>query len=332
MADKEIYTVSPSGVDTFLGCPRKYHYKYTAGITEPDNKEKTSLQWLNLNEKGTMIHRAMELYVLDTICPLSAQLGTSEVPMGSVQEKKIEDALDKISFDDAKFEKVWGEAVEEMCLELRKRSIELLEVPVTAKEKELAENKQDCKDALIYLIQQMKLNRQYPVLVEKKFGRRRGEETEPLVIQKAGEEDFAICGSIDRVDYDIKSGKYVVIDYKTGNPDKKRKLRKDGRDDLLQDRLYTLAFETLYPDKEVIASRYIFTSADNQEIYEDKTPGSKAKFIERLWEEVNAIRSKADVTCKNNETKYPDCEETCSYCGYADLCEAHDELLIGTGV
>lgn len=327
MADKEILTISPSAIDVFLGCPRKYHFRYTAKISEPELREKSSLQWLGSDERGTMMHRAMELYVSNVILPISGRLDTIEAPHGSADEAKLVTALDAITFAESDFQMVWTQAVKEIEEELQKKSTEALTVPVSAKEKELAEAETDCRDAILYLIQMMKLRHQYPVSVEMKFGKRRSEEDgEELPITRDGEDDFAICGSIDRVDYDTTTGKYIVVDYKTGSIDKKRKLRAGGRDDLLQDRVYALAFEKMHPGKEVAASRYVFPSCDNQEIYEEMNAESKSAFEDRLWEEINAIRAKVDKACKGNKTEFPDCENTCKYCGYAELCDACDVL------
>lgn len=330
MADEKNITLSPSGLDVFIGCPRKYHYRYTANIHEPEIDQKTSLQWLGPNERGTMIHRAMELYTIACIFPLSHKLGSEDAPPGSVEEDKIVTALNTVIFEEKDFKKAWEQAVKEIEIELQKKSVEALIIPVSAKEKELSEAEVDCRNAIIYLLDKMKERHQYPVEAEMKFGKRKDEDGKELIVSKSGEESFAICGSIDRVDYDVITKKYIVVDYKTGKIDKKRKLREGGRDDLLQDRMYALAFELLNPGKEVSTSRYVFPAEDNQEIVENMTASSKKIFIDRLWDEVNKIRSKVDKCCKGNEAEYPDCEYTCKYCSYNELCIASDELEVLT--
>ncbi|MGN0438048.1 MAG: RecB family exonuclease [Lachnospiraceae bacterium] len=326
MSEKEILSISPSGLNVFLSCPRKYHFKYTAHISEPELSEKTSLQWLGPNERGTMIHRAMELYVDQVICPLSTQLDTPKVAKGSVEETKLVASLDAISFLEEDFQTAWKQAVEEIESELQKKSQEAFVIPLLAKEKELAEAETDCRNAIQYMLEKMKERHQYPVRTEMKFGKGRDGEGDVLLVKRKDEEDFAICGSIDRVDYDIATGNYIVVDYKTGKSDKQRKLRKGGRDDLLQDRLYAYAFETLNPGKEVAASRYVFPAEDNQEIYETMTKAGKEAFVDRLWSEITKIRQKEDKACRGNEAGYPDCEATCRYCGYEELCIASDAL------
>ena len=323
----EIYTISPSGLDVFLNCPRKYHFEYTAEIPEPQNVEKTSLQWLGANERGTMIHRAMELYVTNVIVPISEKLDTAEAVHGSVDEANIVAELDAIIFLEVEFENAWKQAVVEMENALQKKSKEALIVPLSAKEKELSEAKTDCEAAIKYMLGKMVERKQYPIAAELKFGKRKSEtEGEALILSKVGEEDIAICGLIDRVDYDTTNGQYIVVDYKTGSFDKKKKLRSNGRDDLLQDRMYALAFEKMHAGKLVAGSRYVFPSDNNQEIFEEMDSTSKAIFVDRFWNEIKEIRTRQDKACKGNEVDYPDCEYTCRYCNYAKLCEACDEL------
>lgn len=327
MEENEILNISPSALDVFISCPRKYHYRYTAKIAEPELEEKSSLIWLNTAEKGTMIHRAMELYVINVILPLSGKLDTSEAPHGSNEEKEIVTALDNLTFEENDFQAAWEQAVKETEESLSEMNFEAQIIPVSAKERELAEAEQICKSAIEYMLEQMKMRKQYPVKVEMKFGKRGNEdEGETLIIKRDGEEDFAICGSIDRVDYDVNNGKYIVIDYKTGKIDNKLKLRKGNRDDLIQDMVYAVAFEAMNQGKEVFESRYIFPASDNQEIYESITDERKEEFLDRLWGIIRSIRNKGDEACMNNIEKYPDNEYTCKYCAYAELCMAYSDL------
>jgi hypothetical protein len=204
----------------------------------------------------------------------------------------------------------------------------------------MAEYEESCRGAIAYLLEEMKRNRQYPVMTEQKFGRydhmneETGEEsledsmanTKEAVLKFGGEEDISIRGIIDRVDYDANTDSYIVVDYKTGKIENKRKLRKNGRDDLIQDRIYAMVLEVLHPDKTVTASRFIFTSYGNQEIYEKMTPESKAAFKKRFLEDIKKIREKKDIACKGNQDDFPDCMDTCSYCGFKELCAAYDEM------
>ena len=101
---------------------------------------------------------------------------------------------------------------------------------------------------------------------------------------------------------------------------------KNGRDDLIQDRIYAMVLETLHSDWKVTASRFIFTSYGNQEIYEEMTDDSKKAFKERFLDEIKNIREKKDIACKDNQDDFPDCEYTCKYCGFKELCTAYDEM------
>lgn len=326
MADteKDAFTISPTGLDTFIGCPRRYHFKHTAKISEPKTKEKTSMEWLGADEKGTLVHRVMELYVNEAILPISQNLGTSEVQQGSDVEKKLVSALNGIMFAEKLFQTVWSQAIMETEQALAQQSYEAVAVPLSAKEKEMAELEAECRGAIAEMLIKMKKNQQYPVMTEKKFGVQRDGTGTALILKMQGREDIGICGSIDRVDYDVTTGSFIVIDYKTGSIDKKRKMRAGARDDLLQDRMYALALETMYPDKKVSGSSYIFPASGNQEIQENMTEESKEAFRQRLWAEADAIREKKDVICRGHSKEYPDWDNTCKYCGYVELCEVLD--------
>ncbi len=330
MADKKVITISASGLGEFLECPRKYYYGYMAGIQAPDDSDKTSLKWLAANEKGNLVHKAMQLYVDEVILPISQKLGTDEAPKGSDAEKEIVEKLDALEFDENAFQGIWEKAVEFIEKDIQKGSYdEPVEVPLTAKEKELSENEEDMRRAVKNLIQKMKENRQYPIFAEMPFGKvkREGEE-EPdpeMIIEREGNQ-FAIRGFIDRVDYDVSSGKFVVVDYKSGKIENKSKLRRGDRDDLLQDWIYALAFEKLFPDREVVSSRYIFTSSNNLEITANMTKEKKKQFEDRMFAEIERIESRKDIACKDQEKDFPDWENTCKYCDFKELCEAHDEL------
>lgn len=327
MEENEILTISPSALDVYISCPRKYHYRYTAKIAEPELEEKSGLVWLNAAEKGTLIHRAMELYVINVILPKSQKLDTTEAPHGSSEEAKIVKDLDNIELKESDFQAAWQQAVKEMEKELSVVNYEAQIIPISAKEKELSEAKKYCEEAIIYMLSKMKERHQYPVNVEMKFGRRRDEdEGQELILKKEGNKEFALCGSIDRVDYDVNTGKYIVVDYKTGNIDKKRKLREGGRDDLIQDRVYAMAFEEMNPGKEVAQSRYVFPASYNQEIEETMTDDSKKAFVERLWGIIDSISKKVDKACMGDTNNYPDCEDTCKYCAYAGLCVAYNNF------
>ncbi len=330
MADKNMITISASGLGEFLACPRKYYYGYMARIQAPDDKDKTGLKWLEANEKGNLVHKAMQLYVDEVILPISQKLGTDEAPKDSDAEKEIIAKLDALDFDENVFQDIWKRAVEYIEKDMQKGGYdEPVVVPLTAKEKELSENEEDMRRAVKNLIQKMKENRQYPICAEMPFGtvKREGEE-EPapeMVMEREGSQ-FALRGFIDRVDYDVSSGKFVVIDYKSGKIENKSKLRQGDRDDLLQDWIYALAFEKLFPDREVVSSRYIFTSSNNREITAEMTKENKKQFEDRLFAEIKRIESKKDTVCKANEADFPDWVDTCKYCNYKKLCEAHDEL------
>lgn len=323
---EKLFTISSSGLDVYLGCPRRYHLKYTAGISEPETKQKTSMEWLGANERGTLIHRVMELYVNEALLPVSEKLGTEEIPHLSDREKQAVDKLNSLEPDDGQFLCAWEQAVREIEEEMRKHSYEATVVPLPAKEMELEEIRRICRDAIDSLYERMKADHQYPVMTEKKFGLQRDGSGEEMILTEDGKEEFGICGSIDRVDYDAGSGTYVVIDYKTGNIEKKRQLRTGTRDDLLQDRMYALALEKMEPGKQVTAGRYIFPSSGNEEIYGEMTDEGKEAFRKRLWDSVEKIRFHRDKVCRNDKMQYPDWEETCKYCGYAELCEACDSL------
>lgn len=55
-------TFSKSRLDTFLECPLKSHYQNDLHIDEEEYREFDPGSWLGANEKGTMIHRILELY------------------------------------------------------------------------------------------------------------------------------------------------------------------------------------------------------------------------------------------------------------------------------
>lgn len=142
-------------------------------------------------------------------------------------------------------------------------------------------------------------------------------EDEPVMLT-FGPFEIRFRGRIDRVDK-VADG-YEVIDYKTGNP---YYFRRDFADKL-QYYLYTLAWEKLHPDQQIVRASYDLLDGPGgaEQVVVEMTDDLRAEMNGRVTELLDLLSRPEDAIMPAYHLQTPDGEQReCSeYCIFHDLC------------
>lgn len=200
-ADKAAAEVkmSPSALQTLINCPLEYYYQYEKHIPKVQFQEKSAFYWLDSANKGNLFHRTLEKYCNDFLC-----------------EKEVYTGMP----DESEFRKIYLGVVEELQKEQACTSEEVYNREIEEYEKLIWEYLSDFYEELKRDFVKgkkwriLKCEYQFEdISFEINFS---NEETKSLKV--------LLYGFIDRMDaYLTEDGhlKLRVIDYKTGNRDKK---------------------------------------------------------------------------------------------------------------
>lgn len=208
--------MSSSGLQTLRECPLRYYYHYIKMLPSIEFQEKKAHQWLDPASKGNLFHRTMEHYCEDVI-------------MKSESYAKEADAN--------AFEKIFEAAVTEM----------LEELPYVSETVFKQEKETERSNAWNYLCELQKglYEAAQTGICWKILGCELGFRN---VSYKVADKEptgkvFEVLfnGSIDRLDGYVKDGilHLRIVDYKTGNVDKKKKEIKNNKQ--LQHFVYAMA-------------------------------------------------------------------------------------------
>ncbi len=230
---KVIESASPSAIQMMLGCPLKYYYQYLRGLYLGEVAQPEAHQWLIPSKSGNLFHYFAEEYF------------QKAMPAEGVCSDAVNETI---------FAECYAHAVEKVLQELPYPSVAVFE-----REKEYYGKK--TKDYIAYAHRMWKQDRDngkcWKVLgCELAFGKNAGEDGIEVPIQgrkikilrsadnsetEVGYE-IKLNGSIDRVDAYLDGEgilHFRIVDYKTGNKEKKIKEVESGKQ--IQHILYSIA-------------------------------------------------------------------------------------------
>ena len=288
---------SATALEEYIDCPKKYYYKRVAKINEPEKNPKKPSQWLNAAEKGNFVHMVLQKYVENCFI---RKLASDKNPKEQIDiMKKI--CSNTLTLEEKTYEDIFAECLKEM---------ESL-VPVVSENAYTQESnsiKTDCENELRQMIEQMKKNHTYPIAVEHEV---KGN------ISLSEEKEIAMRGFIDRVDYQWNDGTYVIVDYKSGKKKYKEALRSDGKDEVIQDYFYALAYEKEHENEErlVTKSRFLFP-CDSQESIDTDISKEKVEVTQKIKNVIDGIEAGDFERCKSAREEI----NPCTFCGYEPLC------------
>ncbi|MCR5025464.1 MAG: PD-(D/E)XK nuclease family protein [Lachnospiraceae bacterium] len=327
--DREMPGYSASSLQMLIHCPLSYYYRKVMRIPEISYQERKPHIWLELNQRGNLLHHTFQRYVEDAVMKRGLT-GLDEDALKKYFEEEIND-----------FKRIQ---------------------PCNSKEIYMRETEECYNTAVLYL---ESLHRE----LNSEPGRKvLGCELEFKDVPYTGgdmEEDrnytytLLFNGSVDRLDGAVKDGilELYIVDYKTGSFDSlSNKIKKDEQ---IQHYVYALAaFE--YADKNraeleklfnakingtrIAAMKYVFPFEIENGSYElsasDKVndagdtaevrlPGSVEILLREF--EGNMQHGRREEALEAAENTARDCladEEDrndlrmCSYCTYSDICAA----------
>lgn len=283
---------SKSRLDLFLACPLKYHYQNELWINAEDYHEYDPGKWLGSNEKGTMIHRILELY-------------TEKELQGNPSVSSVFDPTAK-AFTDA-YDKALKEAEETVpAPNAVIRDAEAAECKAIAEEylKELHKDLHDNGWTVMSCEESLDEN-----LLQCSF------------TENGRDYIIGFSGAIDRIDKKTcGAGTFVyrIADYKTGKYTSEKDMAKKTKQHLI----YAQYVSKKYGG-EVDDFSYLFLGA-----LKDAKPVWKAEFLNgTLKEEILSSEEKTlidEVYSAHNYLMRPhdDVAKTddCKYCRYKDIC------------
>ena len=304
---KEV-ALSPSALQTLIGCPLHYHYQYEEYLPNREFQKKMESCWLNPANRGNLFHRTMEAYCKEVLW--QKEIGNLEP-------------------DREAFERIYQNAVQEM-LEIQ---------PFTSWEvyqREVEENEQLIWAYLQEFYAELKVayknGKKWRILgCELAF-----EKIAQLIDAPEGEEGMKLLfkGSIDRLDAYLGEDSCLylrVVDYKTGKHSKLKKAVKDKEQ--IQHVAYALAaksyvseckeqlqdlFDETFEKVEVETAQYVFPHESGAErildVVKDKSLKLETTPLE-LPKEVHDIAWR--VFMKGDYSKE---NPNCDYCTYKRQC------------
>lgn len=231
-AMQEKYIFSPSQLETYAQCPFKY-YAWRI-LTIPRRKEYTPE--VDPEDRGTLFHDCLEKFFRENT-PLLEEAREAPEKEASLFSK-LEACVENIFEEKAKD---LNYANRELYRHLKEKTF--FQAKKLLK-KELEEGRQ--------LEAPLK-----PSFFEWRFGK---EDQKPLLLQ-----DIQIGGRIDRIDRDPQSGRFLVLDYKTGDINKFKERVLQGLS--LQLPLYLLAVrELLLPKEEMVGGLLVATKTGEKKV------------------------------------------------------------------
>jgi CRISPR/Cas system-associated exonuclease Cas4 (RecB family) len=273
--------ISASSLELLSSCPLAWFYRYGLGIRAPDEMEYDGDQWLGPLERGLLLHTLYET----------------------------------------------------LCREYRERPQELLDEPARARAISMANEllAQYCADVAppsvaVYESEAREIRASALAFLDGERGNLRDGRTTWKAFElkfpagssvrfPAGGGSIPVAGRIDRVD-STRDGKLVVIDYKTGKPDRYEKDKrtgpfKGGR--YLQPAIYAVAAQhQLGADVARFEYRFPTLRGENRDVhYHADELAAAAGIVDGLMRYVE-------------QGLFPPTNEAhdCTYCDYAPVCRA----------
>lgn len=182
---------SASTIAGFFKCPYAFYLQKVIGLKEIETSDPGRLRWLDAMQRGTFLHRVFELLTLDY---LKGRPGKK--PWADFLESKASKLVAEKIAETERGEEFTG---------LRQG------IPAQVIEGEKTELIETSQAFIRRELEQVEETGYYPLYAEQEF------EGLPYVVGKGGERiELRFKGTMDRLD-GHESGRYRVIDYKTGS-------------------------------------------------------------------------------------------------------------------
>lgn len=213
---KEGISMSATGIQSLLGCPLIYYYRYIKYLRIDNQMTPQGHEWLNVLNKGNICHFFMEKY-----------MAKAKNPAGGIEQQLFDEAYEEAVKEIEEIQPVYSEVI---------------------KNREKEYYKEKIKSYLKFLCKKWKedldAGKEWKVIgCELHFGS--DEDNEKINVEYIGKKlDYKIIlnGSIDRLDgYMDKDGRLIlrIVDYKTGK--KENKIKEVKRGVQIQHYVYAMA-------------------------------------------------------------------------------------------
>ena len=284
--------ISPSALEKLAACPLAWFYRYGLSLYKPDDPTWDPDTWLSSGERGTFLHEIFESFATQFADRRHELLSASaSEAMGAIMDANI-----------AKWRSLVppprGVVVDREIAELRRAALSFLEM-----EREAFSN----GDARAWRF------------LEYAFGKPNPDGSYML----SDGSSLNVKGRVDRID-EIADGSFRVIDYKTGSPNKYRKIQKQGRFNgarQLQPAIYSGVLARMLSGT-VARFEYRFPTerGQNQIIGYDTVELAEARPI--ITQLLDHVRTGAFVPTNS--------VEDCKYCDVRDICCVTNDVHGGT--
>lgn len=200
VVDPDGHLFSPTALETYASCPRKYMLQRILRLGEDERPERIAM--ITSLQRGKLIHQLLYRFVIDALT--DDDVPEPDQPWSDERQAHLFDLLEE-EVKLAQTQGVTGGQVQTEILRDRLRG-------------EMAD----------FLVRDHKIRRTYrsrPVRAEHEFGF----DGSPLVLTLANGRRVPLRGAVDRVD-ETEDGGLLVIDYKAGSDNSYKKLDDDPLD------------------------------------------------------------------------------------------------------
>lgn len=287
---------SPTRLERWAVCGLRYAFVHVLGLADRDDPER--LVDLDPLDRGSALHRVLELFVADAIGP---DAPPPDRPWSEADAHRLLEIATEV-FDD---------------YERRGRTGRPLHWDLTSA--------QLMETLLAFLDQDdthRATTRSHPIEVEFRFGR---DPVPPVVLDLPSGRTVAFSGSADRIDAGVDDpGRLVVSDYKSGKGDRYRALEQDPvlAGTTLQLGIYAEAAHQLLGATSV-RSQYWIVHPDpraRQLIGYEWTDERRERFGEVLAAIVDGIDGGVFPAVPGDWDTYRNTHANCSYCEFDRVC------------
>ncbi|MGE0880338.1 MAG: PD-(D/E)XK nuclease family protein [Acidimicrobiia bacterium] len=288
----ELVQRSPSGLEAYAACPRRYFYERVLDLTEVDDpiEERT----VSARERGLLVHAALEALV------------EAEGDAAATGHDRWSDAARAAAH----------EALDRACDDLERRGRTGTGLPWRLERRTLHLE----LDRTIAHDDRLRVEERFlPVAAEVQFGFDRPPATIDLVDGRRME----FHGFIDRVDASGDGRRVLVTDYKTGRPPTVKEMREERRRGRrLQLPIYALAARDLRPDADAVEARYWYVSSrgnweERAVQLDDDTLDDLSRAVSIVVDGIEAGRFPARPGERDRDSYV-----NCRYCPFDRLCAA----------
>lgn len=289
-SNRDIGTISASRITSWVHCPYKYFLNYELRLEKMEDHDTTDLEWLTILDVGSFVHDLFHSFIME----LREKYGKNY--------KKINDCdkslLDKLFDEHIERYKESFPVISELHFSYRKNKLKYI-----ADRFFQNEISNDNKRIYTELSFAMPDESGRDDILKRK---------EPAVIKLNDNSKILLRGSIDRVDQD-KTGRFILIDYKTGKPKEFDAKKPFHGGSLAQAGLYSEIINQIDPKITQPIFRFYYTSQEGDfKIYELDYKNFRIHFLELFTAIITEMR-------RGNFVPKYNCM-FCESCEYYSIC------------